>query len=258
MAANADQPLAPREEQALTAQPTPMEILARMSEEGAPPESLQVLADLAWKQEDRNARKEFFSGLKEFKRRCPVIPKSKRITITKKDGTTYEYWFTPLDKATPVFDPILDDLGFHYSWSSDTQGNTMLTKCYLRHEDGHEEVSAFACPIDNPNPGMTQQQKAGGALTFAHRYTLFSALGITTAEDDIDGRGDDSSGDAVKPVTEEQARELETYAVSVGMDQEHWLKWLGAPSIELIPAKHFKKAMAGIKKVDERQKAEGK
>ena len=61
----------------------------------------------------------------------------------------------------------------------------MEVTCKITHSLGHSETSTFEIPIDNGDY-MTAPQKYASAQTFAKRYTLCNALGISTSEEDTD------------------------------------------------------------------------
>ena len=55
----------------------------------------------------------------------------------------------------------------------------------MTHILGHSESSDFEVPIDTEGY-MTAPQKYASALTFAKRYSLCNALGISTGDEDTD------------------------------------------------------------------------
>jgi hypothetical protein len=225
---------------------TPMAILAQAVSEGKiDAESLKVIAELAWRDQDRNARNAFNSALATFQTECPPIRKTKDGPSLAKDGSGRpSYRYAPLDEIAKIVRPLLLKRGLTFTWDSTTDGQTITVTCVLSHVDGHERRSSFACPTDSPSPRMTGQQKHGGGLSFAQRRSLVSVLGLTTTDEDIDGAdpGDEET------ITPEQAAELQAWAESVGADMPRFLAYLRVGSLSDLPASRVETARAALRK----------
>lgn len=224
--------LAKRAAAPLARQPTAMEILAQATQQGLDPAGLETLAKLAWQQEERNAAREFAAGLAEFHRRVPEILKSKTAHVTTKSGASYRYQYAPLEMIDRIVKPILQELGFSYSWDSVTDGQMMTVVCRLRHINGHEERASFACPTTSTSPGMGDAQKAASAMSFARRQSLTAILGLTTTEPDSDGADPTT-------ITESQAADLEALADEVGADKGRLLRYAGVERFGDILASRY-------------------
>jgi len=224
---------------------SPMAILRTAVEQGIDAASIEKLAELAWRQEERNAAKEYAAALTQFKRRCPSIRKTRGGPKVSREGSECMYYYAPLDEITRTIDPILQDLDLSYSWDTVDHENGMKTvTCVLRHVNGHSERSAFTCPCDSKSPAMSGQQKHGGADTYARRYSLTAILGITTADTDLDSLAPPSTD----TITEKQAADLACLAESVGADEEKFLAWIGADCFENILAAQYETAVAALKR----------
>ncbi len=224
--------------------PHPLQIIQDMVDKGLDVDGIKALSELAIVHDERNARKAFIAALAEFRRRCPTIRKSKSVEITSRSGGTYGYTYAPLDEIARVVDPILDDLGFSYRWSSQTIEGVMTVICHLSHVGGHEETAAFACDsTSSPNPKMSSQQKAGGAMTFARRYSLTAILGLTATDDDDDARGEPQE---YERITEQEALDLEAFADEVGADKAGFLRWLGVGSFSDVPQSSHEAALKAL------------
>jgi len=228
-------------------QPTPMEILAGAVTEGKlDAGALQVIAELAWKDQDRQARREFNRRLAVVRRGLPEIKKTKAGPILAKSGSgAPAYFYAPLEEVEPaVRGPLLDE-GFSYSWDTQVDGTILTATCVLVHENGHEMRSSFSCPTDSPAPQMSGQQKYGGARSYAMRKSLEQVLGLVEIGVDNDGAG---LPDQVDFITQEQAVELETWATSLNVDVKGFLAWIRADSFETIPASRYERAKAALAK----------
>ena len=219
----------------------PLSILQLAVERGIDPTSIEKLAELAWKQQDREAAQEFAEGLRAFQEECPPIRKSRTANIASRSGGGYSYSYAPLDEIDRIVKPILGRLGFSYSWSSTMDGALMRTTCTLRHANGHEQTADFACPADSPNPGISGAQKHAAAMTFARRQTLTAVLGLTTTDTDVDGADP-------TPITEEQAMEIENLLAEANADRWKFLRWVGSETVEEIPAGRYEEVVDKLKR----------
>lgn len=215
-------------------------ILAVAVEKGIDPASIQKLVELVWKQEERTAAREFADALRAFQERCPAIVKKKRADISTRGGGAYSYRYAPLDQIAATVDPLLHELGLAYSWDSRTDGEQMTVTCTLRHLSGHRETASFTCPTTSRNPGMSDAQKSASAMTFARRQTLTAILGITTADEDVDG-GDDT------PITEEQAAQIRDLISAYDVNEAKFLVYMKAERVEDIRAEDFGLAVNALK-----------
>ena len=77
-------------------------------------------------------------------------------------------------------------------------GKKLKTTCYISHIDGHTEKTSMESGLDTSGAKNDIQQK-GSTQTYLQRYTLIGALGLTTADEDNDGKG-------LKVTTQEQSK----------------------------------------------------
>ncbi len=237
---------------AAPAQPSPMEILAQAVQDGkVDAESIKVIAELAWKDQDRNARREFNQRLARVRKCLPEIKKTTPGPVLDRKGSGEPaYWYAKLEHLEPqVRGPLIAE-GFSYSWDTQISEAILTATFILRHENGHEERFSFSCPTDSPAPQMSLQQKYGGARSYAMRKSMEQGLGIVEVGADNDGAG---GTDPVETITPEQAANLEAWADSLGVDTAGFLKWIPAESFEAIPASKFAKAEKGLKARQEKQ-----
>lgn len=162
-------------------------------------EIIKELRAMALEDQQRAAKQAFDKSLAAFQSDCPVIKKSKF-------GAKQAYKYCPLDEMIPQVQPLLVKHGFSFALSSDVEGGFVKAIFELKHDAGHAEKSQFSVPIDTRNPMMNEQQRYGGAMTFAKRYAFCNALGIMTGDEDNDGgtrpRPAGPSQDKQEPVNE--------------------------------------------------------
>lgn len=212
------------------------DILRIAVEKNIDPASIQKLAELVWKQEDRRAAQEFGEALREFSKRVPPITKSK--AVRDKHGKAL-YHYAPLQVIDPIVRPICADLGLFYSWDGVTKDGMRTTTCILRHVNGHKETASFSCPTSGGTSMMSGAQKEKGADSFARRVTLTSVLGLTELDPDADGADPTT-------ISDEQSAQIEDMLSALDADRDKFLVWAKVESIGDIRARDFARTMKAL------------
>lgn len=207
-------------------------------EQKVPVEMLERLVALQERVTDKAARAAFFGALKDFQAECPVIPKSHTANVKTKSGASFRYTYADLGDIVETVRPLLHKHGLSYAWNSKVTENRLLCTCKLRHVEGHQEEAEFECPVES-EAGMSPAQKNGAALTYARRQSLVQVLGITTADEDTDGRAPAST----EKITDSQAADLKSLADEVKADVSKFLLHLKVPDLESIPASRYSEAV---------------
>lgn len=222
------------------------QLMQQAIEKGTDVATIEKLVDLAERVTKREAALEFNRSLADFQAACPPIGKNRTAEITTKSGGKYSYQYAPLDEIVRIVKPLLMARGFSYGWDSRVEGEgqnqRLVCTCTLRHVNGHSETSSFTLPTDNPS-AMSPQQKYGAALTFAQRYTLVSALGLNTTEEDSDGVAREIDP---TPISEDQLDELENLIEDIGVNRVRFLKYLAVEKLGELPAARFAEAKAAL------------
>ena len=81
-------------------------------------------------------------------------------------------------------------------------------------------------------------QSIGSTVTYLQRYTLYSILGLASAEQDDDG------GAAAQPLDDNQVANLEALMDEVGADRKKFLQHFRIDAIEDLPQPRLKGAIA--------------
>jgi len=227
--------------------------LVRMAiDKGVPVEVLERLVALQERVTVRNARAAFFAALTSFQDACPEINKSKTAKITMRNGGQYTYSFAPLEEITRTIRPVLIKHGLSYSWDVESSdAKSLKIACVLRHVDGHEERSTFPVPTES-RAEMSEAQKNGAALTYGRRQSLIAVLGLTTADQDIDGA--DLEQGAEDLITEKEAADLDDLMESVGANRTRFLEWLKVSTVAEVPKSKLPAAIAALE--EKRKRAE--
>lgn len=87
-------------------------------------------------------------------------------------------------------------------------------------------------------------QGFGSALTYAKRYSLLTALGIPTEDDD--GNAAVASTKASGKVSDEQFRQLQNAVDRTGADLARFCAYFQVPSLKEVPAARFQEALNAL------------
>jgi hypothetical protein len=166
---------------------TPSELLSQAIDKGLDVPALEKLMALQERWEANQARKAFFSAITEFQNECPDLRKTKKVSMKLRDNNVAEYHYAPLSDIARQIKKLLKDNGLSYRWEIQDSKDEIKVTCLVTHVDGHTEQTTMQ---SNPDTSGAKNaiQARGSAIEYMKRYTLIGALGITTADSDIDGR----------------------------------------------------------------------
>lgn len=158
-------------------------------------DKLEKLMAMQERYDATQAKKAYVLALVDFQKDCPTIKK-------RKSG--HNYLYAPLSDIIAQIKAPLSKYGLAYRFEqSEVNGQIQIT-CHITHKDGHSETTSMT---GNPDTSGSKNviQSYGSTVTYLQRYTLTGALGITTADEDIDGRLDsdvDWQGELGKLITQ--------------------------------------------------------
>ncbi|MES2524012.1 MAG: ERF family protein [Gemmatimonadota bacterium] len=218
------------------------ELLYMAVEKGTPVAELKELVALHEHMSQRQAQQDFAAAMAAFQAECPSIKKSSTAKFTTRGGGEMSYTFAALDEIADTVNPILAKHGLSYNWDSTVTASSLTCVCTVRHCNGFSTSSSITLPTDSAS-AMSSQQKIGSALTFARRLSLTSALGLTTTDDDTDGRDVN-----VVNVTDEQAETLTALLEDVGADRARFLTYLGVSAFSELAASRYNDAVAALER----------
>ena len=169
-----------REESKAVAATSPTRLIEMAISQNADVDKLERLMDMQERWERREAEKAFNRAMSEFQSICPRIVKSKQ-------GHGYKY--ATLGDIQAQIKDTARQCGISWRWETKEQSDDRLTvKCIITHVDGHHEETESTTYIEQPNKMQSRTQMVGVATTYAQRYSLIGALGVSTADEDMDGR----------------------------------------------------------------------
>ena len=161
---------------------TPHDLLSQAIEKGVDVEALGKLMDLQERWQATQARKLFFEAFTNFQAHCPDLRKTKEVAFNQ---TRYNY--APLADITRQISKVLKDNDLSYRWEIKDNGEEIHVTCLVSHIEGHTEQTTMSAKADTSGAKNAIQAR-GSAIEYLKRYTLIGALGISTADSDIDGR----------------------------------------------------------------------
>lgn len=168
---------------AVAAPATPADIVLYAMQKGADIAQIEKFMDLQMKWEADQARKAFVSDMAEFKKDPPRITKDKQVAF---NGTSYMH--ATLGNVTSAIVEGLARNGFSHRWDTEQQGANIVVTCILTHKQGHSERTTLSATKDDSGKKNSIQQMAS-TVTYLQRYTLLSATGVATNDqEDDDGR----------------------------------------------------------------------
>jgi hypothetical protein len=186
---------------------------------------------------ERQARAAYAAALARLQPRLPII--AERGGIKDRGGniqSKYALW----EDIVGVITPILSEEGFSLSFRTGNDANGVTVTGVLMHRDGHAESTSLTLPIDTSG-SKNGVQSVGSSTSYGKRYTAAALLNLRTGDVDDDGQAGPGGC-----ITEAQAADLRALAEEVGADQGRFLKYLGAASIDTIPAAKFPAAVKAL------------
>lgn len=135
----------------------------------------------AW--EAKQIKKAFLQAFTNFQAICPDIRKTKEVSY----NGNVKYHFAPLSDITRQILPSLEKCGLSYRWEIQDDDHVIQVTCIISHVNGHSEKTTMSSPADESG-SKNKIQSRGSAVEYLKRYTLIGALGLSTADSDIDGR----------------------------------------------------------------------
>lgn len=158
---------------------SPMQLIEAAVNANADIDKLERLMSLQERWEQNNAKKSFFAAMSKFNAECPNIIKRKK---------AHNSFYAPLGDIHAQIKETLVSCGLSFRFEQD-HSNGITVSCLVSHESGHTERATMTAPADTSG-SKSPIQAIASTVTYLQRYTLCSALGITTADEDMDGRID--------------------------------------------------------------------
>lgn len=161
---------------------TPDQLLAMAVNKDLDIDKLAKLMELQREYNADLAKKAFFHSLTEFQAKSPELRKTKEVSF----GDT-RYFYAPLADIVRQIKDICNACGLSYRWEIQDNKEEIKVTCIITHSDGHSERTTMTANPDTSGKKNAIQAR-GSSIEYMKRYTLIGALGLSTADSDIDGR----------------------------------------------------------------------
>jgi hypothetical protein len=209
---------------------SPSQLMQIAVEQNADVDKLEKLMELQERWNAGQAKSAYYESFTQFQSELPVIEK-------KKSGHNIKY--APLSDIVEQIKPLLVKHGLSFRFEQNHSEGIEVT-CIVTHSAGHSERTTMKAAADTSG-SKNSVQAIASTVTYLSRYTLCSAFGITTADEDMDGR--------LPPpeiVTEAQAKEIKDLLQETDSDVKAFCKSFGCASVDMLPAKSYTRAKAMI------------
>lgn len=173
---------------------TPTDLLAMAIEKDLDIDKLERLMAMKERYDKDQSRKLFFEALADFQNKCPELRKNKKVNAQLKDGGRLEYDYAPIADIDRQIKELMKECGLTKRWEFEDDKGTIKVSCIITHTNGHFERTTMSANADDSGKKNSIQAR-GSSIEYMKRYTLIGALGITTADNDIDGRFSEKSVD---------------------------------------------------------------
>ncbi len=230
---------------ALSATPTPSDLLRLAIDKGADLDRLERLMDLQAKYEAGQARKAFTAAMTDLKSRNLTVRKDKSVAFS---GTAYTH--SSLAEVVETVVRHMADAGLSHRWTVAQECKSITVACVITHELGHsEQVVMTAAPDDSGKKNAIQQ--VASTITYLQRYTLMAACGLASRDmPDDDGRGSERprEQEKSKTITQDQYELLADLMRSTKTAPQDFLHYLnaGVDSLSELPPAHFVRAKSAL------------
>lgn len=154
-------------------------------------DKLEKLLALKEKWDAAQAKKAFISALTNFQNQCPDLRKTKKVSFGQGKA---EYNYAPLGDIDRQIKGLMKSCGLSKRWEIKDLEKDIEVTCIITHVDGHSEMTTMKAAPDTTGSKNAIQAK-GSTIEYLKRYTLIGALGISTADSDVDAQQPEISVD---------------------------------------------------------------
>ncbi len=187
----------------------------------------------------RNAELAFNESMRASQEEMPKVLRNKR-----NEQTNSKY--ADLEKVNDAIVPVYTKHGFSLSFGTDSsslEGHIGIT-CMVSHVQGHSRPYRCDMPLDlvglKGNANKTATHAHGSTMSYGRRYLALLIFNVTLTNEDRDGNQKSDR------LTTDQVTALNDLIKEVAADRARFLAYIGADSVESIPAAKFNTAKAAL------------
>lgn len=151
-------------------------------------EIIERLTALKNEEEERRKAEEMRQAKLSFMRDFAEMQKDFEPVKRTKINKQYNSKYAGIDDLQRQYGPILSKNGFSYDWREEQQEDGRTKVIFMLTKYGYTKESPLIMPKYEPTKNqMNDLQAVGTVLSYGHRYTMKSGLGITEEDEDTDG-----------------------------------------------------------------------
>ena len=209
---------------------------------------LEKLLELQERYEANMARKAYVEAMTAFKQNPPDIVKDSQVSYSARGGIT-AYNHASLANVTKTINSALSIHGLSAAWKTEQTDRSITVTCCITHIMGHSECTSLTAFPDESG-GKNAIQAIGSTVTYLQRYTILSLTGLSTHDQDDDGKG----SEPVEYINEKQLSEITDLILASESNEQGFLDYMKVESLDKIPSTQFMKARAILVKKLEQKK----
>jgi hypothetical protein len=226
-----------------TAVSNPAQMIELAVNRGADLEKVEKLMELQFRWDAEQAKKAYVAAMAAFKANPPEILKTAHVSYQKKDGTWVEYDHAVLGEIAEAINIGMAEHNLYPRWDISQLENKISVTCIVTHDLGHSETYGPITAGPDTSGGKNEIQGISSTNTYLQRISLLGITGLGAKGMDDDGNA------AAEPeyIDDKQLSSITDMILAVEADETKFLKYIGAESLEKIPAKKFSEAMVALK-----------
>lgn len=223
------------QEQNLPGNPAQLVELALRNNQGI--EVIERMVALQERWEAKEARKAYADAMAQFQGLLPEIVKRKQVFFEGKNGKAdTNYFYAPLADIMAQIKEPMEICGLHVSYGHRfLEGGLLEVTAKVTHRLGHTETTSIPSALDTSG-NKSGVQQIGSTITFLSRYAVCGLLGISTADEDMDGR---LAADTITPA---QATALKARIGALGAREDKFCQALSISDINSMPISKYSQA----------------
>lgn len=160
---------------------SPDTFITQAIEKGSSIEVMERLFDLKQRYDAGEAKKAYHAAITKFQNLRPELKRTSKVEFKQT-----KYSFCALPEIEKTIKEPLSKCKLSYRFENVYENEREGLECIVTHVLGHSErTRLFAPPDDSGNKNKIQS--IGSRNTYLQRYTLVSALALTSADEDDDG-----------------------------------------------------------------------
>jgi len=210
------------------------------------PDKIKQFMDMQERILDRNAKQAFNAAMMRAQNKIELV-------VAKEDNEQTKSKYADLKAVLIKAKPVYTKEGFSLMFyeGETTKENHKRVCVDIMHEQGHTEKRYGDFAIQTTGIAgkamMTQIHGEGSAFMYGRRYLTCMIFNIPTGVDDD---GNAAGGSTVEYITLDQQTEINDAIADLYADGgKKFLEFLEVESVETIPLKKYKEALAALKTV---------